>query len=110
MPKGSASGANVAAPAGARHVEADEEWRSLSVSQRHRVAGALACMSFHPVVHPLYPNMAVVRFLPAADVDRSILVRDPTSLELLQHDLWSALHWQSRFSQLALGLGRLSKL
>ena len=72
------------------------EWRSLSSAQRRRVVGTEACVSFHPVVgHPLYPRMAVVRFLPSADVDRVNLVRDPTSVELLQHDLRSALHWQS---------------
>ena len=87
-----------AAPAGASRAEADprDEWRSLTLSQRRRVCGALACVSFHPVVgHPLYPRMAVVRILPTADVDRSLLVRDASSLELLRVDLRSAFHWQS---------------
>ena len=101
MPKVSSTSPSEQGKGAAPTVAYDEEewrgeWRSLNSAQRRRVVGTEACVSFHPVVgHPLYPRMAVVRFLPSADVDRVNLVRDPTSVELLQHDLRSALHWQS---------------
>ena len=92
----SAKGKGAAPEEAAQEAEWKGEWRSLTFAQKRRVVGAEACVSFHPVVgHPLYPRMAVVRFLPSADSDRVILVRDPASVELLRHDLRSALHWQS---------------
>ena len=92
----SAKGKGAAPNAAREEAEWKNEWRSLSSAQMRRVMGSLACVSFHPVVgHPLYPRLAVMRFLPSADADRCILVRDPTSVELLRYDLRSALHWQS---------------
>ena len=100
MPKSASSSTTKgksAAPSGAREeTEREGEWRALNHTQRRRVVGAESCVSFHPVVgHPLYPRLTVLRFLPTHGEDRVLLVRDPTSVELLKHDLRSALHWQS---------------
>ena len=98
MPKQSASassakGKGAAPEEAAQEAEWKGEWRSLTFAQKRRVVGAEACVSFHPVVgHPLYPRMAIVRFLPSADSDRVNLVRDPTSVELLQYDHNNYLH------------------
>ena len=92
----SAKGKDAASDVAALEAEWRGEWRSLTVAQQRRVMGAEACVSFHPVVgHPLYPRLAILRFLPSADADRVVLVRDSTSVELLKEDLKSALHWRS---------------
>ena len=103
----SAKGKDAAPDGAAQEAEWKGEWGSLNFAQKRRIVGAEACISFHPIVgHPLYPHMAVVRFLPSLDVDRVNLVRDANLAEMLQHDLCSALHWQSPLLRRSQNQGR----